>query len=241
MGHIDCFSFGERQLNRDLIEQKDIVEVGASADGGSMRPYCLSLNPKSYIGVDIQEAPGVDLICDALDLLDKLGPESCDVVIATELMEHIRDWRKLIHVFKNLLREEGVVIITTRSLGFPFHYAPFDFWRYEVSDMEEIFRDFEIMCIEKDTRVINNKITPGVFISAKKPKTFIENNLDNLHLYSIIKKARVANINNIDIINFELFDLGKNYFFKHNFLPFIIRETLSKHIIRPWRNRKAKH
>lgn len=238
MGHRECFAFGEKYLNRELLAGKDVIEVGSSEDGGSMRPYVSSFGPKSYVGVDIQKAPGVDLLCDAMDLLDVLGKECCDVVIATELLEHIRDWRKIIYIFKNLLREGGVVIITTRSYGFPFHHAPFDFWRYEPSDMEAIFGDFEIMGIETDTRMINGKVTPGVFVAAKKPIGFLENNLDCINLYSILKDKRVREITNYDIIKYEIQNLGVSYFLKHNGLPFLVRDALSKYVIRPWRNRK---
>lgn len=238
MGHRECFSFGERHLSRELLAGKDVIEVGSSEDGGSMRPYVSSFGPKSYIGVDIQKARGVDLLCDAMDLLDVCGKECCDVVIATELLEHIRDWRKIIHVFKNLLREGGVVVITTRSYGFPFHYAPFDFWRYEPSDMEAIFSDFEIMGIETDSRMINGKVTPGVFVAAKKPIGFSENNLDCINLYSILKDKRVREISSYDIIKYEILNLGVRYFLKHNGLPFLVRDALSRHVILPWRNRR---
>lgn len=237
MGHREGFSFCERQLSRELLAGLDVIEVGSSEDGGSMRPYVSSFGPKSYIGVDIQKARGVDLLCDAMDLLDVLGKNCCDVVIASELLEHIRDWRKIIHIFKTLLREGGVVVITTRSYGFPFHYAPFDFWRYEPSDMQAIFSDFEIMGIETDTQMINDRITPGVFVAAKKPIGFSENNLDGINLYSILKDRRVHEISDYDIIMYEILNLGLSYFLKHNGLPFLVRDALSKYVLRPWRNR----
>jgi hypothetical protein len=91
MGHRECFEFGERNLPESDILGTDILEVGAHMDGGTMRPYVESFHPRRYMGIDIQTGPGVDMVCDVKDLLTRLGTESFDVLIANELMEHIRD------------------------------------------------------------------------------------------------------------------------------------------------------
>jgi SAM-dependent methyltransferase len=233
MGHRECFAFGERYLSEGDIAKKDIVEVGSHEDGGSMRPYIQSFHPKSYVGIDIQTGPGVDLVCDAMELLEKLGHRCCDVVIAVELLEHIREWQKIVHIFKSLLREDGVIIITTRSRGFPFHYAPFDFWRYEVEDMEAIFSDFEIIAIEQDTREVSGHVTPGVFVAAKKPKTFVEKSISNHALYSIIMETRILSVSNWNILWYEINRLGFRYLLKHNALPFLMRDAIAKYLTRP--------
>lgn len=102
--------------------------------------------------------------------------------------------------------------------------------------MEAIYSDFEIMGIETDTRMINGKVTPGVFVAAKKPTGFSENKLDCINLYSILKDKRVRKISNYDILKYEILNLGVSYFLKHNGLPFLVRDALSKYVIRPWRN-----
>lgn len=235
MGHRECFGFGERNLPPERITGKDFLEVGAHMDGGSMRPYVESHGPRSYLGIDIQDGPGVDVVCDAMSLLDKFGPESCDVVIANELLEHLRDWRSFIHIVKNLVREDGMVILTTRSYGFPFHYAPFDYWRYEVEDMHEIFSDFEAVSIEPDTREVKGKVTPGVFVAVRKPKGFVERELESINLYSILRDQRVASVTACDILSYEFKELGLKYFWKHRGIPFLVRDFLSRRIFRPIR------
>jgi len=236
MGHRECFEFGERNLPPEAIAGKDVLDVGASMDGGSMRPYIESHRPRSYVGVDIQKAPGVDVICDAMELLDRFGPESFDVLVANELLEHIRDWRRLVHIFKSVLRADGILIITTRSLGFPFHYAPFDFWRYEQEDMREIFRDCAILALESDTRKVKGKVTPGVFVAVRKPGAFDEADLRELALYSIIKERRALDVSNLDILVYEFTHLGLRYFVRHRGLPFLVRDFLSRNILRPLRS-----
>lgn len=110
----------------------------------------------------------MDIVCRAEDVLTKFGKDSFDVVISTEMVEHVRDWKTVISNIKNLCRPEGVVLVTTRSRGFKYHAFPYDFWRYEPEDMNNIFSDFEIQVLEKDPEL------PGVLIKAKKPARFLE-------------------------------------------------------------------
>lgn len=228
MGHRTCFEFGERNLADRDMRDKDVLEVGAHEDGGSMRPYVSSYSPSSYVGLDIQPGPGVDVVCDAMDILDRFGPESFDIIIANELLEHLRYWREFIHIAKTAIRPQGVMIFTTRSKGFPFHHAPFDFWRYEEEDMREIFSDCEILAIESDTREVNGWVTPGVFVAARKPSDFVEKDLADIELHSILTEERMGSVSNMDILKYEVSRLGLGYFAKHNFIPFLMREYLSQ-------------
>jgi SAM-dependent methyltransferase len=234
MGHRACFEFGERNLAERDIRGKDILEVGSSIDGGSMRPYVESFSPRKYIGIDIQLAPGVDEICDVHDLMERFGPESFDVVIANELMEHVRDWRRVIRNFKAVLRNNGIVILTTRSHGFPFHLAPFDFWRFEIADMRAIFGDFAILAVEPDPSFRAEGIPMhGVFVAARKRKGVPEIDLRQLDLFSIIKGRRVHEVWDRDIYWYELRQLGWPYFCKFRGIPFLAREYLRKSLPAP--------
>jgi len=236
MGHRACFEFGERNLVDHDIREKDILEVGASIDGGSMRPYIESFFPRKYVGIDIQLAPGVDEICDVHELIERFGRESFDVVIANELMEHVRDWRKVIRNLKGVLRNDGVVILTTRSYGFPFHLAPFDFWRFEISDMQAIFSDFTVLAIEPDPSFRGDgRPMHGVFVAVRKRQGMGETDLDLLDMFSIIKGKRVHEIRDLDIYWYELHQLGWPYLMKFRGIPFLTREFLRKSLPTPVR------
>jgi len=102
----------------------------------------------------------------------------------------------------------GIILITTRSVGFPYHGYPYDFWRFEISDMKNIFSDCEILALGRDPS------EPGVFIKVRKPEDFNELDLSDYALYSIILNKKVKNI--------EEKDFEKTYFkyitFKYRFI-----------------------
>lgn len=180
-----CIDFGRANLKEEDVRGKSVIEVGALDVNGSLRSAIEKFVPASYIGVDIQSGRGVDRICKVEDLISTFGSESFDMVVCTELLEHVKDWRVAIHNLKQILRPRGKLLITTRSFGFGYHGYPYDFWRYEVSDMQSIFADFEIDSIEKDLPA-----EPGVFISARKPAVFDEADISRNRLYSVVLKKR---------------------------------------------------
>lgn len=213
MCNVSCIIFGAKNLTKEEIKGKRIIEVGSYDVNGSLRPIIESWSPSEYVGVNIEKGPGVDIVCNAENIVEKFGKEGFDVVISTELLEHVKDWRKVISNIKNICKTNGIILITTRSYGSGYHAYPYDFWRYELEDMKEIFSDCEILILEKDFQV------PGVFVKIKKPNKFVERNLTDYNLYSIIVNKRVREITNKDFQNFYfrrliLKEKLKNFIFK---------------------------
>ena len=188
-----CIEFGRTHLTRDDVLNKRVIEVGSLDVNGSLRGGVEALAPSRYLGVDLEPGPGVDEICNIADLVKRYGRESFDVVLSTEVLEHVRDWRTAISNLKSILSANGVLLITTRSKGFPYHGYPNDFWRYEADDIRTILSDLSIEAIERDP------ISPGIFVKARRPARFLERNLGAIELYSIVTRRTCRDVSDFDI------------------------------------------
>jgi SAM-dependent methyltransferase len=193
-----CLDFGDKAITDQDVRGKRILEVGSRDVNGSVREIVGRFAPAEYVGVDIEEGPGVDQVCGVDELVSRFGPESFDAVLSTEMIEHVRDWRSAITQLKTVLRPGGILLITTRSKGFPYHDYPSDYWRFELDDMQRIFSDMSIEALEGDPS------EPGVFVKARRPEVFKPNDLSAVNLFSIITGDRVAEVSTFDIMVFKI-------------------------------------
>jgi len=182
MCHASCLMFGEDNLNPLFIEGKKVLEVGSLDMNGSLRKFVEFHNPETYIGIDLEQGQGVDKIVDVSDLIQEFGYSAFDLVISTEVLEHVKDWKKAIHNIKNVTKTGGMVLITTRGPGFPRHDHPADYWRFTLGDIYYTFRDFIILVAQEDWE------TPGVFIIAIKPSSYKEVDLSDFELMEAPKE-----------------------------------------------------
>ena len=91
-----CIEFGLKVLKTEDVAGKSVIEVGSIDYNGSLRSNVEALGPSKYVGVDFEMGPGVNQICLAEELISTFGQESFDVLISTELMEHVQDWMVMI-------------------------------------------------------------------------------------------------------------------------------------------------
>jgi SAM-dependent methyltransferase len=170
---------------------KAVLEVGSKEVNGSVKPTVTALgNPASYMGVDIEEGKNVDEIVPIEALVEHFGADRFDVVICTEVLEHVYDWRVAVDNLKRVLKPNGTLIITTRSFGFPYHGYPYDFWRYQPDDLKAIFGDFHIQFLHYDAQSI------GVWMKAKKP-TLWQRRTESYPLYSMAAAKKTLKPHNL--------------------------------------------
>jgi SAM-dependent methyltransferase len=167
--HPSAYIFASRALGVEDVKGRRVVEAGAHDYNGSVRDVYLAMSPETYIGTDAQAGPGVDIVCPAQDLPAAFGEASADVVISTEMLEHAEDWRGAVTGMARILAPGGLLLLTTRSPGFPYHPHPVDCWRFSVEHMDGVAEacSLEVVRLEPDP----DWHCPGVFLLARKPET----------------------------------------------------------------------
>lgn len=185
--------FALRVLRPDVAGGADILEVGSWSGEGTAQDTVRNLGPRSYVGTDIAKGPGVDTVCRAEDLVSRFGPAGFDIVFATEVVEHVRDWRAAFRNMMAVLRPGGLLLITTRSISYPYHGVPHDYWRYQPEDMERIFAGWRLEALESDPE------RPGVFVAARKVSADGPA-LDEIALYSIALGRRAVDVSSARVL-----------------------------------------
>lgn len=131
-----CLQFSTRALGH-LGASARMLEVGSLDVNGTVRSV-LGQAVSSYYGVDIRPGPGVDEVLDVARLSERFGEQAFDLVTSTEMLEHCFDWQGALFQMLNVLRPDGLFLLTTRSPGFPLHDHPADHWRFEKEELARL-------------------------------------------------------------------------------------------------------
>jgi ubiquinone/menaquinone biosynthesis C-methylase UbiE len=126
---------------------KRTLDIGCgSAQYGNFFPNRTTL--------DIAARPGipVDIVADAHDL-SMIEGASYDVVLCTEVLEHLHTPAKAIAEFKRVLKPGGLLLLTTRFI-FPLHDVPGDYFRYTKYGLRHLLKEFDILELTEETNTI---------------------------------------------------------------------------------------
>lgn len=164
--HPSVLAWFEQTLTAEDVAGKSVLEVGSYDVNGSVRPHVESLGPSRYLGVDAGPGPRVDQVVDCMELVQTVGAD-WDIVISTEMLEHVRDWRTCLLQLVEALTPGGLLMLTTRGPGFPYHPYPEDHWRYTPEFMSDVLETLDIQAtVIPDT----DRHSPGIFVFGRKPE-----------------------------------------------------------------------
>lgn len=182
----NCLDFGIKYIEQSDIADKDVLEVGSYNVNGSLRGDAMRFEPRQYIGIDIAEGLGVDIVCDTNDMLVRFGENSFDTIISTCALEHIAGWRKAISNMKRVCKPGGIILLAVPS-AWPYHACPFDYWRYSEQNIKEIFSDFEILVLYEYPKDGDMRV---VYLKARKPPVFAEKDISEYDVKSVNTRDR---------------------------------------------------
>jgi SAM-dependent methyltransferase len=103
---IDHFVASVKEAMPKYFNGTNVLEVGSQDINGSVRKHFTNCK---YLGLDLGEAPGVDLV---EDIIDFSRPEEYDVVISSEMLEHCITWEGALRQMYSNLKSGGILIIT---------------------------------------------------------------------------------------------------------------------------------
>lgn len=111
-------SFAEWRYSRPG-QRFNVLEIGSLDINGSVR-HIFSPFARSYLGIDMQEGPGVDLVADASTFSTE---DDYDIVVCCEVFEHSPVWRDIVSNAHSLMRTGGLFVGTCAGEGRPPHSA----------------------------------------------------------------------------------------------------------------------
>jgi ubiquinone/menaquinone biosynthesis C-methylase UbiE len=83
---------------------------------------------KEYIGADVGDNPKAEINLKAGELLP-LESESVDVIISSQVLEHVEEYDKYMSECFRVLKKDGLLFLSTHGT-WQFHAAPYDFNRW---------------------------------------------------------------------------------------------------------------
>lgn len=155
--HESVMQYVEHIVTSRELAATNTLEIGSFDFNGSVRP----LFSGPYVGVDLIEGKGVDLVMGGSRLA--FPDASFDTVVSTSQLEHDPTfWLTLAEVGR-VLKSGGHFILTTVSYNFPVHNEP-DFYRF-LPDTHRLLMDLascDLVDEREDPQVVGGPQLTGV-------------------------------------------------------------------------------
>lgn len=115
-----------------------ILEVG-SKDYGSTIPFRQWFSWDDYVGLDMSEGDGVDLVA---DIEQPIPVEPADLIICCSVLEHVRRPWLAAENLTNCLKPGGRLYLASPWVQ-RYHGYPDDYWRFSFSGIPLLFPKLE--------------------------------------------------------------------------------------------------
>jgi len=114
-----------------------ILDVGAGK-----APYkSLFKNAAEYLTLDCFDYPGIDIKADITKKIP-VPTNSFDGVVCFQVLEHLANPQKAVDEIYRILKRGGSCLLTAHMAA-PLHGIPYDYFRFTIFGLKEIFKKFE--------------------------------------------------------------------------------------------------
>lgn len=108
-------------LRAQQTKLTDKKQTGLDLGGQYVNGSCRDLFTNTeWIGLDIVPGPGIDIVADATTWETE---PTYDIVLCTEVLEHVEQWPEIVRVCSEALVEGGTLLLTCASTHRPPHGA----------------------------------------------------------------------------------------------------------------------
>lgn len=124
---------------------KRVLDIGS---GGSK--YSVFFPNRLTVDIDPKREPEILADIQSMPFLD----EEFEIILCTEVLEHVIDPKLAISEMKRVLKKGGILILSTRFV-YPLHDTPGDYWRFSYFGMKKLFEDWEILELTPETKTFS--------------------------------------------------------------------------------------
>ncbi len=153
--YLDCRRRAEliAEQAAKLPPVKNLLDVG-----GEGKPYACFFAGRvaNHYVLDVAPAHSVDIVGDARIM--PFADASMDVVLITQVLEHIPEPIAVIGEIRRVLKPGGTLLLSVPSI-FPQHGSPGDYWRYMPQGLQWILRDFNSVTVTGEAGTV-----PSIFL-----------------------------------------------------------------------------
>ena len=139
MGDINHLTFIQGLIGR---LKGPFLEIGSKDYGTTQDLRSLFNKNGEYIGVDMEDGPGVDLVLDLTSEFSRidtaLGKNRFGTIFCLSVLEHCVDPFKMAQNLTQLLRPNGHICISV-PFAWQIHGYPNDYWRFTPEGVKRLF------------------------------------------------------------------------------------------------------
>lgn len=118
------------------------LEVGSKDYGSTQDIRSLFVDRGKYIGIDIEDGPGVDMLLDLTEdferIDEKLNGQRFGTIFCLSVLEHCENPFKMADNMTRLLQEKGKVCMAA-PFSWKIHAYPNDYWRFTPEGIRRLF------------------------------------------------------------------------------------------------------